>query len=233
MVGRRTLVASALILVLILPMAASTLVVNEGRGGYDADGVWTESVELPLHHEWWLDWSRDKDHDSIDDRLEWLLEQPVDFQEDWWRRAPAGHARVFIGFDHHPSDADVSALESMGVIVTFRATYLDTLATSIPLELIGEESPLFELSGLVMLEDLGLAEPHMNEANPNMGVNDVWAEYGFDGTGVTIAVLDTGVRGDHEGLNDMDDEPFTCIDEPPNPLDPKHDPIPADCDPKV
>ena len=50
MVGRRTLVASALILVLILPMAASTLVVNEGRGGYDADGVWTESVELPLHH---------------------------------------------------------------------------------------------------------------------------------------------------------------------------------------
>ena len=233
MVGRRTLVASALILVLILPMAASTLLVNEGRGGYDADGVWTESVELPLHHEWWLDWSRDKDHDSIDDRLEWLLEQPVDFQEDWWRRAPAGHARVFIGFDHHPSDADVSALESMGVIVTFRATYLDTLAASIPLELIGVESPLFELSGLVMLEDLGLAEPHMNEANPNMGVNDVWAEYGFDGTGVTIAVLDTGVRGDHEGLNDMDDDPFTCVDEPPNPLDPNPDPIPADCDPKV
>ena len=233
MVGRRTLVASALILVLILPMAASTLVVNEGRGGYDADGVWTESVELPLHHEWWLDWSRDKDHDSIDDRLEWLLEQPVDFQEDWWRRAPAGHARVFIGFDHHPSDADVSALESMGVIVTFRTTYLDTLAASIPLELIVVESPLFELSGLVMLEDLGLAEPHMNEANPNMGVNDVWAEYGFDGTGVTIAVLDTGVRGDHEGLNDMDDDPFTCVDEPPNPLDPNPDPIPADCDPKV
>ena len=136
MVGRRTLVASALILVLILPMAASTLVVNEGRGGYDADGVWTESVELPLHHEWWLDWSRDKDHDAIDDRLEWLLEQPVDFQEDWWRRAPAGHARVFINYDHHPSDADVSVLESMGVIVTFRATYLDTLAASIPLSLI-------------------------------------------------------------------------------------------------
>ncbi len=233
MAGRRTLVASALILVLILPMAASTLLVDKGRGGYDADGVWQDSVELSLHHEWWLDWSRDKDGDSIDDRLEWLLEQPVEFQEDWWRRAPTGHARVFIDYDHQPSDADVEALQDLGVIVTFRAKYLDTVAASIPLELISEESPLFDLRGLVMLEDLGLAEPHMNEANPNMGVNEVWDTFGFDGTGVTVAVLDTGVRGDHEGLNDMDDDPFTCVDDPPDPLDPNPDPIPADCDPKI
>ena len=57
-----------------------------------------------------------------------------------------------------------------------------------------------------MIEDLGLAETHMNEAAPNMGVEEVWAQYGYDGTGVTIAVLDTGVRGDHAGLDDMDDE---------------------------
>ena len=233
MAGRRTLVASALILVLILPMAASSFMDDRGRGGYDAAGDWRESVELPLHYQWWMDWSRDKDLDSIDDRLEWLLEQPVEFQEDWWRRAPAGHARVFVDYDHHPSDADVRALERLGVEVTFRATYLDTLAATIPIELIHEASPLFELSGLVMLEDLGLAEPHMNEANPNMGVNEVWETFGFDGTGVTIAVLDTGVRGDHEGLNDMDDDPFTCVDDPPDPLDPNPDPIPADCDPKV
>ncbi len=233
MAGRRTLVASALILVLILPMAASSLIEERGRGGFDADGEWRDSIELALHHQWWMDWSRDKDHDSIDDRLEWLLDQPVEFQEDWWRRAPSGHARVFIDYDHHPSDADVEALQRLGVEVTFRATYLDTVAATIPLELIHEASPLFDLNGLVMLEDLGLAEPHMNEANPNMGVNEVWETFGFDGTGVTIAVLDTGVRGDHEGLNDMDDDPFTCVDDPPDPLDPNPDPIPADCDPKV
>ena len=84
-----------------------------------------------------------------------------------------------------------------------------------------------------MIEDLGLAEPHMAEAVPNMGVDQVWNDFGFDGTGSVIAVLDTGVRGDHEGLNDMDDEPFTtgCEQPNPDPLDPN--PIFVDCDPKV
>ena len=65
-----------------------------------------------------------------------------------------------------------------------------------------------------MIEDLGLAETHMNEAVPNMGVEEVWAQYGYDGTGVTIAVLDTGVRGDHAGLDDMDDEITLGCDQP-------------------
>ena len=46
-----------------------------------------------------------------------------------------------------------------------------------------------------MLEDLGLAETNMHEANPNMGVDSVWQDLGLDGTGSVIAVLDTGVRG--------------------------------------
>ena len=75
-----------------------------------------------------------------------------------------------------------------------------------------------------MIEDLGLAETHMNEAVPNMGVEEVWAQYGYDGTGVTIAVLDTGVRGDQAGLDDMDDEndegyKFVRIGEEPDDVD--------------
>ena len=86
-----------------------------------------------------------------------------------------------------------------------------------------------------MVEDLGLAETNMHEAVPNMGVDSVWQDFGFDGTGSVIAVLDTGIRGDHEGLNDMDDDPLTCIDDlpDPDPFDPDPDPIPSDCDPKI
>ena len=216
MVGRHGIIASVLILVLLLPIATSSFNMERGRGGYDADGVWTESVELALHHQWWLDWSRDADHDFVDDRIEWLLEQPVDVQQDWWRKAGPEHARIFIDYDHQPTDADVEALTKLGVEVTLRAHYLDTVAATVPLELLQDPATLLSLSGLVMIEDLGLAEPHMNEAVPTMGVDDVWNDFGFIGTGVTIAILDTGIRGDHEGLNDLDDDRFTCIDDPPD-----------------
>mgnify|MGYP001211548736 CR=1 FL=1 len=234
MVGRSSAIASALVLLFILPLAASSITpLEQGKGGLDADGKWILSVESELHSEWWTDWSRDKDSDSLDDRLEWLLGQPVEVQQDWWRRAPEGSARIFVDYNHHPTDADVSALEELGVQVTFRPKYLDTVTATAPFNSILSENGILSLPGVVMIEDLGLAEPNMHEAAPNMGVDQVWNDFGFDGTGSVVAILDTGVRGDHEGLNDMDDEPFTmgCDQPDPDPTNPN--PIPIDCDPKI
>ena len=234
MAGRRATVASLIVLLMLVPMASSNLhPALDRKGGSDADGVWTSSVESDLHSGWWEHWSRDKDRDSLDDRLEWILEQQEDFQRDWWKRADSGFARVIVDYDHHPSDADVSELEKLGVDVTFRPKYLDSLIVTAPLKSITSSEGIRSLTGVVMIEDLGLAEPHMAEAIPNMGVDLVWNDFGFDGTGSVVAVLDTGVRGDHEGLNDMDDEPFTtgCEQPSPDPLDPN--PIFVDCDPKI
>ena len=234
MAGRSAATASFIVLLMLLPLASSDIQpIEEGKGGLDADGVWTESVESELHSMWWSHWSRDKDRNSLDDRLEWLLAQPSQTQQDWWKRAESGSARIFIDYDHHPSDADVEELESLGVKVTFRPKYLDTVSATAPFETILSQDGIRSLPGVVMIEDLGLAEPHMNEAVPNMGVDQVWTDFGFDGTGSVVAVLDTGVRGDHEGLNDMDDEPFTtgCEQPDPDPLEPN--PIFVDCDPKI
>tara|TARA_B100000686_G_scaffold350177_1_gene445409 strand:+ start:566 stop:4246 length:3681 start_codon:yes stop_codon:yes gene_type:complete len=228
--------ASLALLVLVAPLASSSIPLEPtSRGGMDAEGDWVQSVESEIHWKWWTHWSRDKDSNAIDDRLEWLIEQPEETQRDWWRRAPEGSARIFVDYNHHPTDADVYALESLGVEVTFRFRYLDTVSATAPISSITDEDGIRSLSGVVMVEDLGLAETNMHEAVPNMGVDSVWQDFGLDGTGSVIAVLDTGVRGDHEGLNDMDDDPFTCIDDPPepDPLDPEPEPIPADCDPKI
>jgi len=234
MVGRSSAIASALVLLFILPLAASSISpLEQGKGGLDADGKWTLSVESELHAEWWTHWSRDKDSDSLDDRLEWLLGQSVEVQQDWWRRAPEGSARIFVDYNHHPTDADVSALEELGVQVTFRPKYLDTVSATAPFSSILSENGILSLPGVVMIEDLGLAEPNMHEAAPNMGVDQVWNDFGFDGTGSVVAILDTGVRGDHEGLNDMDDEPFTMGCEQPDPDPTNPNPIPIDCDPKI
>jgi len=228
--------ASLALLILVAPLASSSISMEtQSRGGFDVNGDWVPSVESEIHGNWWLHWSRDKDSNAIDDRLEWLIGQPEETQRDWWRRAPEGSARIFVDYDHHPTDADVEALESLGVDVTFRFRYLDTVSATAPIFSITDEGGIRSLRGVVMIEDLGLAETNMHEAVPNMGVDAVWQDFGLDGTGSVIAVLDTGVRGDHEGLNDMDDDPFTCIDDPPepDPLDPEPEPIPSDCDPKI
>ena len=232
MVTSRQIVALLILATLILPMTASEISPKSDRGGYDAAGEWQPRNSLEIHDEWWIDWSRDANRDRIDDRLAWLLTQPIEVNSEWWKRAEPGHARIFIDYDHHPSTADVEALEELGVTVTMRPIYLDSLIATVPIDIIHPKSLLLELPGVVMLEDLGLAETHMNEAVPNMGVEQVWSEYGYDGTGVTIAVLDTGVRGDHEGLNDMDDELTIGCEQPePDPLNPN--PIEIDCDPKI
>ena len=232
MASSRRVVALLILATLIIPMTASEIGPRNERGGMDAAGEWQPRNSLEIHDEWWQDWSRDSNQDKIDDRLAWLLTQPTDVSSQWWKRADSGYARVFVDYDHHPSTADVEALEDFGVTVTMRPLYIDSLIATVPIDLINPDSPLFELPGIVMLEDLGLAETHMNEAVPNMGVEQVWSQYGYDGTGVTIAVLDTGVRGDHEGLNDMDDELTMGCEQPePDPLNPE--PIFIDCDLKI
>ena len=232
MTSSRRVVALLILATLIIPMTASEISPRNDRGGIDAAGEWQPRNSLEIHDEWWQDWSRDTNQDKIDDRLAWLLTQPTDVSSQWWKRADSGYARVFVDYDHHPSTADVEALEEFGVTVTMRPLYIDSLIATVPINLIHPDSILFELPGIVMLEDLGLAETHMNEAVPNMGVEQVWSQYGYDGTGVTIAVLDTGVRGDHEGLNDMDDELTIGCEQPePDPLNPE--PIFIDCDLKI
>ena len=118
----------------------------------------------------------------------------------------AGEARVFVRYDHHPTDDDVQRLEVSGIDVTFRAQFIDLIATTMPREMIAEVA---SWDGVVMLDDIGKAEPHMNQAVPTMGVDNVWRDHDIYGEGVSIAIVDTGVNNAHVGLDDMDDNQFT------------------------
>ena len=154
--------------------------------------------EVGLEPPWWEIYSRDKDRNGISDLLEWKLTQEDSFFSP-------GEARIFVRYDHHPVDSDVARLEAAGATVTLRAQYLDLLGTTMPRALVPQVA---YWEGVVMLDDIGKAEPQMHEAVPTMGVNLAW-ELGFDGTGVTVAIVDTGVDGAHVGLDDQDDNPLT------------------------
>ena len=156
--------------------------------------------EIPIYEDnWWNNYSRDKDHDGISDVLIWKLDQGDRFFNP-------GEARVFIRYDHQPTDYDIERLENAGIEVTYRAKYIDLLATTMPRNLISEISTW---EGVVMLDDIGKAEPHMATAVPTMGVDNVWNDYGIYGEGISIAIVDTGVNNAHVGLDDFDDNGFT------------------------
>jgi len=148
---------------------------------------------------WWDTYSRDKNRDGISDVLVWKLQQGERFFD-------AGEARVFVRYDHHPTDYDVERLEMAGIEVTFRAQFIDLLATTMPREVITEVSTW---EGVVMLDDIGKAEPHMHDAVPAMGVDQVWQNHGIYGEGISIAIVDTGVDNAHVGLDDFDDNEWT------------------------
>ena len=151
---------------------------------------------------WWDVYSRDKNNDGISDLLVWKLEQGERFFN-------AGEARVFVRYDHHPTDYDVQRLEDAGIEVTFRAQFIDLIATTMPRDMISEVA---SWDSVVMLDDIGKAEPHMADAVPAMGVDDVWLNHGIYGEGISIAIVDTGVDNAHVGLDDMDDNQFTFDD---------------------
>jgi len=154
---------------------------------------------------WWDVYSRDKNHDGISDLLIWKLAQGNQFFNP-------GEARVFVRYDHHPTDDDVQRLENAGIEVTFRAQFIDLIGATMPRDVIFEVA---NWEGVVMLDDIGKAEPHMADAVPAMGVDDVWLNHGIYGEGISIAIVDTGVDNAHVGLDDMDDDGITD----PDPID--------------
>ena len=182
---------TVLLLALLLLSPLSAAVANDGR----------ETAPSPVvaDQPWWDNYARDRNHDGLSDLLVWKLAQGDRFF------AP-GEARIFVSYDHYPSDDDMARLVAAGAEVTYRARYLDLLAATLSRELVREVA---EWPGVVMLDDVGRAVPHMHEAVPAMEVDQVWEQYGYDGEGVAIAIVDTGIDGTHVGLDDLDDNPLT------------------------
>ena len=178
------------------------LLLSTGFVGMATEEKLDNTVSSENNLNWWDTYSRDKDRNGISDLLTWKLAQGEEFFK-------AGEARVFVRYDHHPTDYDIEMLEDAGIKVTFRAQYIDLVGTTMPRNLVSEVATW---DGVVMLDDIGKAEPHMADAVPAMGVDDVWLNHGIYGEGISIAIVDTGVDNAHVGLDDMDDNQFTFDD---------------------
>tara|TARA_B100000700_G_scaffold120219_1_gene135019 strand:- start:374 stop:2377 length:2004 start_codon:yes stop_codon:yes gene_type:complete len=152
--------------------------------------------------DWWQDTPMDKDGDYIHDAI-WIAAQNNHYQylDD------NGRISVIVDFDHTPTESDQKMLENkLDFQTQFRYWLIDSIAGTIELERINQ---LLDIPGVVFVELDGRLEVLMQDVVPAHGVDLVWQDTGYTGEGVTMAIIDTGIDGNHTALDDLDDDNST------------------------
>ena len=152
--------------------------------------------------DWWESTTMDLDGDYIHDAI-WIAAQNNHYEyldED-------NRISVIVDFDHTPTSSDQLMLEmELGFETQFRYWLIDAIAGKIEIDRI---SDLVNLPGVVFVELDSRLSIQMEEVIPVHGVDLVWQDTGYTGDGITMAIIDTGIDGNHTALDDLDDDNTT------------------------
>ena len=147
--------------------------------------------------EWYSHWFRDADRDHIDDYL----------------NDGSASADVFVDYSRKVSDKDLRALDGLG-----ERPYVDPYIDVVLLSNVkhSDLSRIADLPGVVMVEKQLPLVPMLNVSVPAVRGNasTVYSNgarnLGYNGSGVTVAIFDTGVNDNtHDSLDDLDDNTAT------------------------
>ena len=186
---RRKMASLAFFLMMLLPT-----IVTAGSPTFNEDS--------PTDEEWWMDTSMDLDGDFVHDAI-WIAYQ--NNQHDYLDEN--GRISVIVDFDHAPTEDDEKMLSSeVDFELEFRYWLIDSIAGTVELNRIHE---LVDLPGVVFVELDGILGIQMEDVVPAHGVDLVWQDTGYTGEGVTMAIIDTGIDGNHTALDDLDDDNTT------------------------
>ena len=197
------LVAAALVLILLSPLAGSIAApsVNSSHNPLDSTGFQLiekgQTTEIPIQGPiWWnpnLNWweytSLDLDKNGIHDSLQTAI----------------GPVNVGLSYSRDVTNLDIDRLESLGFEIHIELPIVDAL-------LLGDVdatqvSQLAALDGVVMVERYGslvffgdVQTPTVKAKNSSEYPIGAW-DFGVTGKGINIAMVDTGVDNEHPGLN--------------------------------
>ena len=148
---------------------------------------------------WWADTTVDRNKNGIGDMIEKHIDNPILLED--------GTLPIIVDFDHTPDQADVDMLtKNVAYEHEWFLPGIDALAGRIPVNLLEQAS---NLPGVVMLELDGIMSIQNGDAVALHGVDSAWQQTGYDGSGTTVAIIDTGIDGAHASLDDQDDDPET------------------------
>ncbi len=181
------LIVLTVLALLVLPLAMASVSVPTVETVEEAEG-------------WWVETTVDRDGNGIGDMVEKYHDHPLFLDEE-------GTLPLIIDFDHTPTPADVAMLErELGYVHGWDLPLIDAVAGRVPHDMVLEATAL---PGVVMLELDGMLEVQNGDAAVVHEVDLAQQATGYDGSGVTVAVIDTGIDGMHVGLDDMDDDNST------------------------
>jgi serine protease AprX len=114
---------------------------------------------------------------------------------------------LIVDFDHTPTLDDIAMLErEVGYVHQWHLPLINAVAGRIPHNMVLETTAL---PGVVMLELDGIFTVQNGDAAVIHEVDIARQQTGYDGSGVTVAVIDTGIDSTHVGLDDLDDDNST------------------------
>ncbi len=185
--GARSTLILACMTMFLLPTVLATLSVED-------------TASEPQEEGWWVDTTVDRDGNGIGDMIE--VHQKNPYFLDAEKTLP-----LIIDFDHTPGDEEIQMLsEQVNYQHQWTLEGIDALAGRVP---VGDILTASRLQGVVMLELDGILEVTNGDAAVLHGVDTVWQDTGYDGAGSTVAIIDTGIDGNHSSLDDHDDDPLT------------------------
>ena len=174
-----------------------------------------------MEYGWWQAFGPDLDWNGMDDRLQRIM-GGLESMSPTAILGPDGRKTVAIVVDYAwlPTDEESKALHSTlekhGWIGPEEGAFFEVIrsidAIAVDKVPVSALMDIYHLNGVVVLEMQNVMAPSNNVASkaalarPSEVYSNTAHELGYTGTGVTIAVLDTGVDNEHRSLNDFDDQ---------------------------
>ena len=160
----------------------------------------TDQPSVVEEVEWWHTTNMDRNHNKIADMVEKYHDHELFLDE-------ANTLPLIVDFDHEPTAEDVAMLErEVGYEHEWNLPLIHAVAGRISHDMILETTTL---PGVVMLELDGILQVQNGDAAVVHEVDLAQQQTGYDGSGVTVAVIDTGIDSLHVGLDDLDDDNST------------------------
>ncbi|MDP6865358.1 MAG: S8 family serine peptidase, partial [Candidatus Poseidoniaceae archaeon] len=183
---------------------------------YDRDGR-----DANMEYGWWQAYGPDLDWNGMDDRLQRVM-SGLDSMSPTAIIGPDGRKTVAIVVDYawYPAEQELnilaSTLEKHGWVGAKGGAFFEVIesidAIAVDKVPVSALMDIYHLDGVVVIEMQNVMVPSNDVASraalarPSEEYSYTAHEQGYTGSGVIIAVLDTGVDNEHRSLNDFDDE---------------------------